>query len=231
MAASKRIAVVATSVGQYATIGYRTGLWLSELVHFHNVVRKAGHEVDVVSIAGGFVPLDPESLGSTFMRESETRRAYADRSFMSLLEATQPVAELDPSDYDAVFLAGGHGAMFDFPASEGVQHLVGAMADAGRVVAAVCHGPAGLLDVRVAGGDYLLTGRKVTGFSWTEERLAQRRDAVPFSLEADLKARGAKYRKALRPFAPHVVRDGRLVTGQNPASAAPLAKAVVRLLK
>ena len=139
------------------------------------------------------------------------------------------VAAADVTKYDAIYMTGGHGVCFDF-GSPDLARLTGKFWEAGKVVSAVCHGPAGLLEVKV-GGEYLVKGKDVTGFSWAEEGLAKREKAVPYNLEEELKKRGAKYGKATLPFVSHVVEDGRLVTGQNPASAAAVGEAVAKKLK
>ncbi|WP_420174840.1 type 1 glutamine amidotransferase domain-containing protein [Luteococcus sp. OSA5] len=225
---SARILAIVTSVGEYEKVGYRTGLWLGELTHFIDVAEKAGHQVDVVSIAGGDVPLDPESLSAPMLLMGDTGKRYQDREFMNRLRATPSVGQVSASDYDAIYLTGGHGVMFDFDDPRLVT-LVGEFWRQGKVVSAVCHGPAGLLEVSVDGKP-LLKGRKVTGFSAAEEKLAKRDEAVPYSLQDELKARGGKYSKALRPMVEKVVVDGKLVTGQNPMSAKGVAEAVVGLL-
>jgi putative intracellular protease/amidase len=132
--------------------------------------------------------------------------------------------------YDAIYMTGGHGVCFDFRNPD-LARLTAAFWEAGKIVSAVCHGPAGLLEVKLTGGDYLIAGKDVTGFSWNEEVKASRDDAVPYNLEEELQKRGAKYGKAWMAFSSHVVEDGNLITGQNPASAAAVGEAVVKRLK
>jgi putative intracellular protease/amidase len=127
-------------------------------------------------------------------------------------------------------MTGGHGVMFDFPKSTALADLTARFYENGKIVSAVCHGPCGLLEVKL-NGRYLVDGRKVTGFSWTEEVAAKRDHAVPFSLEDELRKRGAEYGRALMPFAKHVVEHDRLITGQNPKSAHAVGEAVVKRLK
>lgn len=228
---SKKILVVTTSAGEYATKGYRTGLWLGELTHFYDVVVEAGHEVTIVSIAGGQVPLDPESLGKVVIKSGDTDKRYEDRAFMDLLEDTVAITDVDAAEYDALYLPGGHGTMFDLPDNPDLARVVGEMYDAGKYVTAVCHGPAGLLSAARADGRPVVEGKKVTGFAPAEEKLANRADAIPFRLDEALKEQGARYTKALRPFAEKVVRDGTLITGQNPQSAKAVAEELVKRLK
>ena len=122
------------------------------------------------------------------------------------------------------------GVMFDFRGEE-LGALTARFYESGRIVSAVCHGPAGILDVTLGSGEPMIKGKRVTGFSWVEEQAAQRADAVPFRLEDELAGRGAHYSKAGQPFEPYVVVDGQLITGQNPGSALPVAQALVRALK
>lgn len=226
----RRILAVVTSTSSYDTVGYRTGLWLSELTHFYDVATKAGHEVVIASIEGGRVPLDPESLSTLMLKQGGTQDRYEDRAFMDLLENTPSVESLSGESFDAVYLTGGHGVMYDFPTSSALAERIMRTDAEGGVVAAVCHGPAGLIGAEYPDGRPFLDGRKVTGFSWPEEKLVRRDKAVPFRLDKRLKERGAAYAKALRPMASKVVVDGRLVTGQNPTSAGDVADAVNKLL-
>lgn len=229
-----RILAIVTNTADYVKVGYRTGLWLGELTHFWDVAVEAGCAVDIASPSGGRVPIDPESLmltemGAALGFSGSVHARYRSRDFMDLLKQTPSVADVVAAPYDALYLAGGHGAMFDFTSGP-VPDLVARFYDDGKIVSAVCHGPCGLLEARLVNGQYLVEGRNVTGFSWKEEVTAKRHDAVPYSLEDELRARGAHYTTALLPFATHVVEDGPLITGQNPKSAAGVAKAVVRRL-
>lgn len=228
--ATGRIVVIVTNAGEYETVGYRTGLWLGELTHFYDYTADHGYELDLASPAGGYVPLDPESLAHEVLGELGTGERYRDRAFMDLLTDTRRAGDLEAAEYDAIYFTGGHGVMFDFR-DTALAALTARFYDSGRIVSAVCHGPAGLLEVRLGNGDPLLQGRNVTGFSWAEEEAAQRADAVPFSLQDELKNRGGNYSTAEEPFGTHVVTDGRLITGQNPGSARAVAEAVVTALR
>lgn len=228
--ATNRILVIVTNVGEYRAVGYRTGLWLGELTHFHDHAVDHGFEITIASPTGGHVPLDPESLAHDVLDELGTAQRYRDRTFMDLLEDTVAVAEVDVEDFDAIYFTGGHGVMFDFRGAE-LGALTARFWESGRIVSAVCHGPAGILNVPLSDGSPMIRGRRVTGFSWPEEVAAQRADAVPFRLEDELTALGAEYSRAEELFEPYVVVDGRLITGQNPASALPVAQAVVTALR
>lgn len=236
MSSSQRILVVVTNVDQFEKVGFRTGLWLGELVHFLDVLEEAGYQLEIASPAGGKVPIDPESvmkseLGAAVGWKDAVGKRYEDRKFMDLLEETAEISSRDPAQYDAIYLTGGHGVMFDFPTSRGLADLIARFHGAGKVVSAVCHGPSGLLEAKLGSGEYLIRDREVTGFSWKEEGLANREQAVPFNLEEELQRRGAKYEKNALPFVAHVVEDGLLITGQNPASAKEVGEAVLRRLK
>ncbi len=228
--APAQILIVTTSTPAFEKVGYRTGLWLSELTHFHDVVTEAGHEATIASVAGGQVPLDPTSLATAEMGPKVGKR-YEDPEYMALLDDTVSVAEVAGRDWDAVYVTGGHGVMFDLPNNPELAGVLARTLEEGRIVSAVCHGPSAFIGATLSDGTPLIKGRKVTGFSWPEEKLAQRDKAVPFRLDEKLKAEGASYTKALRPFVEKVVVDGNLVTGQNPGSAEGTGKAVVKLLK
>lgn len=236
MAKTDRILIIVTNTGEYEKVGYRTGLWLGELTHFWDVAEEAGFSMDLASPAGGYVPLDPESLifpeaGNAIGLEGKVHQHYADRAFMDRLVNTPKVADTDPAAYDAIYLTGGHGVCFDFPRSAALAERIAQFYESGKIVSAVCHGPAGLLEVKLRGGEYLLAGKNVTGFSWREEVLAKREKVVPYLLEEELKKRGARYGKTSVPFISHLVEDGLLITGQNPASAEAVGQAVVKKLQ
>jgi putative intracellular protease/amidase len=231
MARTNKILIIVTNVDEYEKAGYRTGLWLGELTHFYDVAEEAGFQMDIASPSGGKIPLDPESLAHSVLKEHGTGKRYKDRAFMDKLDNTMKVADANIENYDAIYMTGGHGVSFDFPKSEALARLTAGFYESGRIVSAVCHGPAGLLEVTTSDGEYLIKGKKLTGFSWREEEAADRADVVPFSLEDELKNRGADYSKALLSFSEHVVEDGLLITGQNPGSARVVGKAVVKKLQ
>lgn len=235
MAGARRILIVVTGAREYRKVGYRTGLWLSELTHFWDVGEKAGVGMEIVSPSGGFVPIDPESLilqemGHALGIDGAVHKRYEDREFMDRLADVKAVSDADAGDYDAIYLTGGHGVCFDFPESEPLANLIARFWESGKIVSAVCHGPAGLLEAKLGDGSYLVDGKNLTGFSWKEEQLAKRAEAVPFCLEDELKRRGANYSKSSVPFKSFVIEDDRLITGQNPASAAGVGEAVVKWL-
>ncbi len=228
--ATNNILVIVTNAAEYEKIGYRTGLWLGEFTHFYDYATEHGYDLTVASPTGGAVPLDPESLAPNWLEDLGTGERYRDRAFMDLLKDTLPIAEVKADDYDAIYFTGGHGVMFDFRSPE-LGALTAAFYESGKIVAAVCHGPAGIIDVRLSTGEPMIRGKQVTGFSWPEEEAAQRAEAVPFRLEDELIAQGASYSKAAGLFEPYVVVDGSLITGQNPGSARPVAEAVIAALQ
>jgi putative intracellular protease/amidase len=229
MATKNRILIVVTNVAEYQKVGYRTGLWLGELTHFYDYVTDNGYEVDIVSPAGGYVPIDPESLAHDVLGDLGTDKRYRDREFMDLLRDTKKVTDVDVEEYDAIYFTGGHGVMFDFGGDD-LGAVTAKFYESGRIVSAVCHGPAGLLNVPLSDGTPLVKDKNVTGFSWPEEEAAQRADAVPFSLQDELKKLGANFSIADELFATYVVEEGTLITGQNPGSARAVAEAVVKRL-
>jgi putative intracellular protease/amidase/ketosteroid isomerase-like protein len=220
----KRILIVLTSHAQLGRTGRATGFYVSEAAHPWKVFADAGYAVDLVSVAGGAPPRDGED------RTDPVQRAFLDDPWIGAqLSATATPADVDAADYAALLLAGGHGTMWDFPASEPLAELVAAVYEQGGVVGAVCHGPAGLVDVVLSDGSHLVAGRSVAAFTDDEERAVGLTDVVPFALQTALEQAGARH-SAAPDFQPWVVRDGRLVTGQNPASATGVAVEMVAAL-
>ena len=207
-----------------ATTGEPTGAYLPEIAHPYAVFTAAGYTVDLVSTRGGPVPLDGVD------REDPVNAAFLDDpQLMQRLRESAPSTSVDPKRYAAIFFAGGHGAMWDFPDAPAFSAAATAIYEASGVVGAVCHGPAGLVNVRLSNGGYLLAGKTVSAFTNEEERAVKLDTVVPFLLETRLVERGARFEGAPN-WQEKVVVSERLVTGQNPASAAGVAKAMVRLL-
>lgn len=224
-----RLLLIVTSATKYAS-GKPTGLWLSEITHIYHAAEQQGIECVIASPEGGNIKIDPESL-KPMMMDKMSKECWEQPSFKTQLEHTKSLSDVAREEFDCVYLAGGHGTMYDFPDNAILQDIVSKHFDGGKKVAAICHGPSGLLNVRLKSGDYLVAGRKLTGFDWFEETLAMRKNEVPFSLESELKKRGAKYDKALVPMTSKVVVDGNLITGQNPFSSKKMAEVVLRELK
>ncbi|MBG0740247.1 type 1 glutamine amidotransferase domain-containing protein [Paeniglutamicibacter antarcticus] len=219
----KKILMVLTSISEIGDTGEKTGYNVAEAAHPWKIFKDSGHFVDFASIQGGQPPRDAvdseDPIQVAFTQDEATRAG---------LYNTARVDVVDPEQYDAVYLVGGHGAMWDFPDSEGLQHLVASVYDAGGLVGAVCHGPAGLLNVELANGRRLVEGRKVAAFTNDEEVAAGKDKVIPFFLADRLEEQGASHVLA-DVFAEKVVVDDRLVTGQNPASAAGVAKEMEKL--
>ncbi|QVM98977.1 type 1 glutamine amidotransferase domain-containing protein [Pseudomonas sp. SORT22] len=228
---SKKILVVLTNTAKYPTLKRATGLWLGEAVHFVDKVEKADYKVDYLSPSGGYVPIDPHSLQ---MAADIDWHWYQDKAFMNRLGKTLSPGEVKAQDYSAIYYAGGHGVIWDFPDNSGLQDLARRIFEAGGVVASVCHGAVGLLNIKLSDNTLLVKDREVTGFSDTEEKLAELDKVVPYLTETELKARGGLYRKAEEPWQAFAIadqKDGRLITGQNPASGGAVADLVLAALK
>lgn len=225
-----KIAIVVTGTDRFGSSRLKTGLWLSECTHIYHSAAERGYEVVFASPRGGDTPVDPISLRPLLL-DGLSGRYWKEPAFRLLLRCTRSLEEIASDRFDCVYLAGGHGAMYDFPSDAHLQSLLRRQFESGRLVAAICHGVCGLLEVRLSDGKYLIEGRKLTGFSWFEERLSARRKVVPFDLEAALKRHGARYRKAVLPLTGKVVEAGNLLTGQNPFSSRRLAAAVVDRLE
>jgi putative intracellular protease/amidase len=235
MGQTGNILIVVTNVDQYESVGFRTGLWLGELTHFWDAVEEHGFQSEIASPSGGWVPLDPQGLmmpemGHNSRLGGDVTDHYRDKQFMDQLNRTLPLAEVSAANYDAIYLAGGHGTMWDFRSPE-LARLLTEFYEGGKIVSAVCHGPVGFLDAKLSDGRWLVQDRDLTAFSWAEEQADNRDEVVPFNLEQELKARGARYTKAMLPFGKHVVEDGLLITGQNPASARSVGEAVAKSLR
>lgn len=213
-----------TSHATKGATGQPTGAYLSEISHPRAVFAAAGYEVELASTRGGEVPLDgvdrADPVNAAFLDDAARLRE---------LRESLPSTALDPSRYAAIFFAGGHGTMWDFPDAEGFAAAAATIYERGGVVGAVCHGPAGLVNVKLSTGAYLVAGKALTAFTNAEERAVNLHEVVPFALETRLVERGARFEGAPLWQEKVVVAD-RLVTGQNPASAAGVARAMVSLL-
>ncbi|MGD0042266.1 MAG: type 1 glutamine amidotransferase domain-containing protein [Isosphaeraceae bacterium] len=217
------VLIVTTSCNMLAP-DHPTGLWLEEFAVPFTAFSEAGASIRVVSPKGGAVPIDPKTAPTEKDREKWPAALQA-------LTSTGRLAEVAADRFDAVFIPGGHGPMVDLVNDQELQRLLAAFDRDGKMVAAVCHGPAALLNVRNAAGEPLVKGRKVTGFTNVEERLVMLHRVVHFLLENALKERGANFESALLPFFSHVVRDENLITGQNPISSTKIAEELLAALE
>ena len=225
-----KLLIVVTSTGQYPGGKLKTGLWLSELTHIYHAAKAGEFDVVIASPKGGDTPVDPMSLKPIYL-DKRSKKYWGDPLFREMLQNTESLNDVSGMLFDGIYLAGGHGSMFDFPDNADLQALVGSHYASGRTICAICHGVCGLLNVRLSDGSFLITDKKLTGFSWFEEILVGRSMVVPFNLEAALKERGADYTKALVPPIPKVVVDGKLITGQDPFSSGKMAETVMRELE
>ena len=204
------ILMVTTSADRLPA-GHPTGLWLEEFAVPYDYFVGHGATVTVASPRGGRVPLDPKT-------EPSDRQRIDWHGALQALSDSLPLRTIDETPFDGLFIPGGHGPIVDLVEDTDLQDLVAAFFDEGKLIGAVCHGPAALLDVRGPDGHFLVRDKEITGFSNLEERLAGMHGKVPLLLEAELERRGARYSRSLIPMTAHVVRDGGIVTGQNPAS-------------
>lgn len=219
------VLMVLTSHGtKGATGGESTGFYLGELTHPLAELEAAGIPFELASIQGGEPPVDGLDLA-----DAVNARYWNDSAFREALRHTQRLGDVDASKYSAIFFAGGHGAMWDFPTSPDVPRVTRGVYEAGGVVGAVCHGPAALVNVTLGNGGYLVAGKNLSAFTDDEERAVGLAQTVPFLLATALVQRGAHHHPA-PDWTAQVVVDGRLVTGQNPQSAAGVGAAMRELL-
>lgn len=224
-AETKPVLIVLTSHGQLGDTGKPTGFFLSELTHPLEVFEKAGLPVELASIRGGEPPVDGLDL-----KDPVNARYWNDPAFRAKLASTKKLSEIDPANFSAVFFSGGHGTMWDFPDDPAVQKVAREIYEAGSPVGAVCHGPAALVNVKLSDGSFLVADKEVAAFTNSEEEKVGLTKVVPFLLETKLKERGAK--PIVAPdFEKNVVASGRLVTGQNPASATGVAEKMLEILR
>ncbi|PWD99991.1 type 1 glutamine amidotransferase domain-containing protein [Marinilabilia rubra] len=220
----RKILFVLTSHSDLGNTGKETGFYLSEAAHPWEVL-KDHFTIEFVSPVGGKVPVDGFDL-----EDSVNKEFWKNAVVQKKLNNTKSPSEIDPLDYEAIHYVGGHGTMWDFPQNEKLAKIAARIYENNGVVSAVCHGPAGLVNVKLSDDTYLIQGRRVAGFSNAEEKAAGLAEVVPFLLENKLKERGADYSEGPK-FTEHVVKDGHLVTGQNPQSAKKMAEIVLEILK
>lgn len=224
-----RILIVLTSHDQLGDTGKKTGFWLEEFAAPYYRLLDAGAELTLASPAGGQPPLDPKSSEPDAQTEA-TRRFSKDKQAQATLANTLKLADVKTDNFDGVFYPGGHGPLWDLSEDQNSISLIESFVAANKPVAAVCHAPAVLIHVRDAQGLTLVKGKRVTGFSNSEESAVGLSDIVPFLLEDKLIALGANYKKT-EDWHPLSVIDGQLITGQNPASSEAVADALLGLLQ
>lgn len=226
---SDSVLFVLTSHADLGDTGQKTGTWLEELAAAYFVLVDAGYDVELASVQGGAAPLDPASLNDPWLTDTG-RRFQADVKASAALASTPRLADVSPDGFAAIYFVGGAGAAWDFPVDADVRRLAEGIDRAGGVVSAVCHGVLGLTSAQTRDGQPLVAGREVTAVSNKEEELTTFDKVVPVLPESRLVELGGLYGCASEPFGAHVAVDGNLVTGQNPASAPFVARAVAERL-
>lgn len=224
-----KVLIVLTSHDTLGNTGKKTGFWLEELAAPYYAFIDAGAEVTLVSPKGGQPPLDPKSNEKDAQTET-THRFKADASAMQALANTQKLSEISIADFDAVFYPGGHGPLWDLAEDQNSISLIEQALQADKPVALVCHAPGVLRHVKGSDEQPIVKGKSVTGFSNTEESAVGLTEIVPFLVEDMLKENGGQYSKA-EDWQVYVQQDGLLITGQNPASSAATAEALLKSLK
>jgi putative intracellular protease/amidase len=223
-----KVLMVLTSHGTLGDTGKRTGFWLEEFAAPYYALKDAGADITLASPAGGQPPLDPKSDAPDAQTDA-TRRFKGDPAAQAALADTRALEAIRATDFDAVFYPGGHGPLWDLAEDARSIALIETMLAAEKPVALVCHAPGALRHVKRADGAPMVQGRSVTGFTNTEEAAAGLTEVVPFLVEDMLVQEGGRYSKA-GDWQPHVVRDGLLITGQNPASSEPAARELLHQL-
>jgi putative intracellular protease/amidase len=224
-----KVLFVMTSHDQLGDTGKKTGFWVEEFAAPYYTLAEAGVKIDIASPKGGQPPIDPKSTEPD-AQTAATKRFYEDDDLQHKLSRTKKLSEVKAEDYDAVFYPGGHGPMWDLANDQDSIRLIEDFTKQQKPVAAVCHGPAVLLHAKGENGEPLVKGKKVAGFTNTEEEAVQLTNIVPFLVEDRLKELGGSYSK-VDDWQPHIVTDGLLITGQNPASSEPAAEELLKMLK
>lgn len=224
-----KVLIVATSHAQMGDSLRKTGLWLEELVIPYYIFKEAGADVTIASPLGGVIPLDPKSE-SILASTPTIRRFQKDPACVSDLSHSIPLNELKAEDFDMVFIAGGHGAMWDFRENTALKELLGDFIRQHKITGFVCHGLAALLDLRDEKEEPFVKGRRLTAYSNSEEQVAGLTAVIPFSLESELVAAGALYSKSL-DYTTYTVTDGNLICGQNSISSRDVSRTMLVMLK
>ena len=224
---NKKILIVLTSHEDLGNTGKKTGFWTEELAAPYYALVDQGAEITLASPKGGQPPIDPKSEDPTAQTDA-TRRMAEDKDLLAQLSNTKKLSEINPADYDAVFYPGGHGPLWDLAEDATSQQLIVDFYKADKPVAFVCHAPGVLRHVKID-GEYLVNGKNVTGFTNSEEEAVQLTDIVPFLVEDMLKENGGNYIK-IEDWSPYAVVDGKLITGQNPASSEKVAEELLKML-
>jgi len=223
----EKILIVLTSHSQLGNTGQKTGFWLPELTHPYYEFQNAGYQVDIASPEGGMSPLDAKA----FNEPDEYHQLFLnDAQLMSKVMRTIPLSRINPGNYDVIFFSGGSGPMWDFPDNEDIKRIAAEIYENNGIVSAVCHGTAALLNIKLSTGDYLVKGKRVAAVTREEEIDIGQLEIIPFLLKDKFQERGATHIKG-QAWSENVVIEGKLMTGQNPASAKKLSQEIIKTLK
>lgn len=222
---SKKILIVVSSHDKKGSTGEPTGYYLSEVAHPWDILHNAGYEIDFVSPKGGKPPVDGFNLEDTI-----NKKFWENKEYNAKINNSMKPSEVNPNDYVAIHYAGGHGTMWDFADNVELAKIAQQIYESNGIVSAVCHGPAGLVNIKLSNGKYLVDGKKINAFTNEEEIAVKLENVVPYMLETALIERGAKFEKS-GLWQPHVTVDQRVITGQNPQSAHGVGEAVLKELK
>ncbi|MEB8126504.1 type 1 glutamine amidotransferase domain-containing protein [Staphylococcus succinus] len=217
---SKKVLFILTSRNQYDD-GTPTGLWLEEASEPYNILINANIDVDIVSIEGGEVPVDPNSTQNGELEK------YA--QFVDSIKQVPSLGEVNTSEYDAVYLPGGHGTVFDYAHNQKLASMLADFKSEGKIISSVCHGPSAFVGAKDNEGNFLINGVTLTAFTDEEERAMGLEDKVPFLTQSELENQGAKF-ITKDNFVEHVETDGQFITGQNPQSSAAIGEALRKAL-
>lgn len=223
----KKALVVVTGHSQLGSTGKKTGWYLPEVTHVYYPLIEAGFSVDFASIKGGAPQIDQSSLS---LDDPLNKKFVEDKSTFQRLESTISLKDVSSKEYQVIYFAGGHGTMWDFPHSSDLDRVTAEIYENGGIVAAVCHGPAALVNVKLTNGEYLVAGKDVNSFTDSEEQAVGLTAVVPFLLESKLRERGGNFQSGAN-WENKVVVSERLVTGQNPQSARSVGEAIVNVAK
>ena len=224
-----RVAFILTSHSNLGNTGEKTGFWVEEFAAPYYALADKSVDITIASPLGGQPPIDPKSELPDSQTEA-TKRYYEDKELQEKLSKTIQLQHINPDEFDAVFYPGGHGPLWDLHSNAASLRTIESFIEKGKPVAAVCHAPAVLLKAKAPNGEPLLKGKKVTGFTNTEEEAVQLTEVVPFLLEDELKKSGAEYSK-VEDWQAYAVRDGLVITGQNPASSEKVAEELLKALQ
>jgi len=226
----KKILFVTTSHDKMGDTDHPTGSWVEEVAAPYYILADAGVAVTIASVKGGVVPFDPNSQKADAVKAEAAQRFLKDTAVQAALQNTPALASLNADEFDGIFLPGGHGVMWDLPENKVLADILKTYDSEGKVIAAVCHGPAGLTGALRADGKPLVAGRKVTGFTDAEEKAVGLDHVVPFLLETKLRELGGVFESG-GDWQPHAVRYGHLITGQNPMSSELVGEYILQALE